>query len=97
LNPTPNPTLNPTPVKIKSSRLPSDIPTDNPNPVSMNHRSLRPNASSRGCVETSSHGTKVPRSSCTKYKPTDLTVKWRDALFPRHLEATRPVPALISP
>ena len=95
--PSTSPTLVPTSTPIKLSRLPSDNPTDNPNPVSMKHRSLRPNASSRGCVETSSHGTKVPHSSCTKYKPTDLTVRWRDALFPRHLASTLPVPALISP
>ncbi len=53
--PSASPRLTPTPLFIKPSRVPSDIPTDNPNPVLMKHRSLRPNASSRGCVETMSH------------------------------------------
>ena len=48
-------------------------------------------------VETPSQGTKVPRQRCTKTEPTDLTVSWRDSLFPRHLATTRPVPALVSP
>ena len=48
-------------------------------------------------VETPSQGTKVPRQHCTKTEPTDLTVSWRDSLFPRHLATTRPVPALVSP
>ena len=95
--PSPTPTLNPTPVPTKSSRLPSDHPTDNPNPDPMNHRSLRPNASSRGCVETPSQGTTVPRQRCTKSELTDLTVRWRDHLFPSHLTTTRPVHAPISP
>jgi hypothetical protein len=68
--PTATPTLTPTPVPLKSSRLSSDNPTNNPNPVSMKHGSLRPNASSRGCVETPSQGTKVPRQRCTKSEPT---------------------------
>jgi hypothetical protein len=81
--PSTTPTLNPTPVPTKSSRPPSDHPTNNPTPDPMNHRSLRPNASSRGCVETPSQGTTVPRQRCTKSEPTDLTVRWRDSLFPR--------------
>ena len=95
--PSSTPTLNPTPVPTKSSRLPSAHPTDNPNPDPMNHRSLRPNASSRGCVETPSQGTTVPRQRCTKSELTDLTVRWRDHLFPSHLTTTRPVHAPISP
>ena len=91
------PTLAPAPLLIKPSRLPSDNPTDNHNPVSMKHRFLRPNASSRGCVETSSQGTHVPSKRCTKSEPTDRTVSWGDSLLPRHLAATRPGPALISP
>jgi hypothetical protein len=61
----------------------------------MKHRSLRPNASSRGCVETHtdprsplSQGTNVPRSSCTVSQPTNRSVRWRDTLFPRHLATT---------
>ena len=87
-----SPTIAPTTSTVKPSWFPSDNPTDNPNPVSMKHRLLRPNASSRGRVETPSHGTKVPRSSCTKFepthrtptdltvRPTDLTVSWRDTI-----------------
>ena len=96
-NPSASPTLVPTKLPVKLSRLPSDTPTDNPTPVPMKHRLLRPNASSRGCVETPSQGTKVPRQRCTKSEPTDLTVSWRDSLFPRHLATTSPDPALISP
>jgi len=95
--PTATPTLHPTPVALKSSRLPSDNPTNNPTPISMKHRSLRPNASSRGCVETPSQGTKVPRQRCTIPEPTDRTVRWRDTLFPHHLATVCPVPALTSP
>jgi hypothetical protein len=46
----------------------------------MKARSLRPNPSPRGCVETQSPGTSVPRTST----PTK-NVTWRDALFPRRL------------
>ena len=95
--PSVNPTLAPTAAPTHKPTLPSYEPTDTPTPVPMKHRSLRPNASSRGCVETPSQGTKVPRQHCTKTEPTDLTVSWRDSLFPRHLATTRPVPALVSP
>ena len=95
--PSVHPMLVPTAAPTPSSKLPSYEPTDIPTPVPMKHRSLRPNASSRGCVETPSQGTKVPRQRCTKSEPTDLTVSWRDSLFPRHLATTRPVPALVSP
>ena len=63
--------------------LPSDEPTDIPKPVPMKPRSLRPNASSQGCVETLmnphgslSHGTHVPNSNCTTPQPTDKNVSW---------------------
>ena len=67
LNPTAIPTSNPikpsvtSPPRINSSLpfVPTDKPTDNP----MKHRSLRSTPSSRGCVETKSHGTKVPSPS----------------------------------
>ena len=91
------PRLTPTPLLVKPSRVPSDIPTDNPNPISMKHRSLCPNASSRGCVETMSHGTHVPRKRCTKSEPTDRTVSWRDSLFPSNLTATHPASTPRSP
>ena len=35
--PSASPRLAPTPLLIKPSRVPSDIPTDNPNPISMKH------------------------------------------------------------
>ena len=95
--PSASPRLAPTSLLIKPSRVPSDIPTDDPNPISMKHRSLRPNASSRGCVETMSHGTHVPRKRCTKSEPTDRTVSWRDSLFPSNLAATHPASTLRSP
>jgi hypothetical protein len=93
--PSVHPMLVPTAAPTPSSKLPSYEPTDIPTPVPMKHRSLRPNASSRGCVETHtgprgplSHGTKVPLSSCTVSRPTDKSVSWRDSLFPRHLATT---------
>ena len=81
--PSVHPMLAPTAAPTPSSKLPSYEPTDIPTPVPMKHRSLRPNASSRGFVETHtgpccplSHGTKVPRSSCTVSRPTDKSVSW---------------------
>ena len=49
---------------------------------SMKKRSLRPTTSSRGCVETKSHGTEVPIPSRT-YKYVQKDVSWKDTLFPR--------------
>jgi hypothetical protein len=93
--PSAHPTLVPTTAPTPSPKLPSNEPTDNPTLVPMKHRSLRPNASSRGCVETHtdprsplSQGTNVPRSSCTVSQPTNRSVRWRDTLFPRHLATT---------
>ena len=57
ITPTSNPTLSPTtssPSLRKHS--PSFIPTDEPTDIPMKKQSLRPTPSSRGCVETKSHG-----------------------------------------
>ena len=80
LNPTAIPTSNPikpsvtSPPRINSSLpfVPTDKPTDNP----MKHRSLRSTPSSRGCVETNSHGTNVPSPSCAnKFARKNVTQK----------------------
>ncbi len=61
LTPTPHPTLKPT--------LPF-VPLDNPSDVPMKQRLLCPTPSSRGCVETKSHGTRVPSPSrAYKHEP----------------------------
>jgi hypothetical protein len=83
ITPTSNPTLSPT----KSSPLlrkhsPSFVPNDEPTHIPMKKQSLRSTPSSRGCVETKSYGTNVPRRSRT-YKFTQKNVTWKDALFPR--------------
>ena len=50
---------------------PSPLPT-----LPMKQRSLRPTPSSRGCVETKSHGTKVPsHSRAYEYAPKHVTWK----------------------
>ena len=80
LTPTAMPTSNPTkpsvisPPRINSSLpfIPTDKPTDNP----MKPRSLRSTPSSRGCVETKSHGTKVPSPSRT-YEYARKNVTWK--------------------
>ncbi len=85
--PTLNSTKQPMPQQIPSSKL-----TDNP----MKPRFLQPDPSSRGCVETKSHGTNVPSPNRTpilkKYGPTKKSISWRDTLFPRHLAQTHPSP-----
>ncbi len=68
--------------------VPLDEPTDNPT----KKRSLRPTPSSRGCVETKSHGTKVPCSS-RAYGYAQKNVKWKDSLFPRQHPTSSPSPS----
>jgi hypothetical protein len=85
--PTPVPTLVPTSLpasKLAKPFIPSSAPTDLP----MKPRFLQPEPPSRGCVETKSHGTKVPSSSrkpiLRKYESKEKNVSWWDALFPCH-------------
>jgi hypothetical protein len=101
LTPTALPTSLPTkpsvisPPRIKSS-LPF-VPTDKPTDIPMKHRSPRSTPSSRGCVETQSQGTVVPRPSREPmYEPTEKSVTWRDALFPRRLPTQSASPSSTS-
>ncbi len=78
LTPTDTPTTNPTvpsPKISHKSRLPF-VPTDKPTDILMKPQSLRPTPSSWGCVETKSHGTKVPSPSRT-YEYAPKHVRWR--------------------
>ena len=74
ITPTSNPTTSsPSLRKHSPSFVPTDEPTDNP----MKKRSLRPTPSSRGCVETKSHGTfKVPCPS-RAYEFAQKNVTWK--------------------
>ena len=81
--PSVHPTSAPTTSLTTKRHLPSYEPTDVPKSVPMKPRSLRPNASLRGDVEThtnpngsSSHGTHVPNSNCTTPQPTDKNMSW---------------------
>jgi hypothetical protein len=85
--PTLVPTLVPTSLptsKLAKPFIPSSAPTDLP----MKPRFFQPKPPSQGCVETKSHGTKVPSSShkliLRKYESKGENVSWRDALFPHH-------------
>jgi hypothetical protein len=92
ITPTSNPTLSSTtssPSLRKHS--PSFVPTDEPTDIPMKKQSLRPTPSSRGCVETKSHGTKVPCSSRT-YEYAQKNVTWKDALFPCQQPTSPPSP-----
>lgn len=78
ITPTDTPTTHPT---LTSSRISHKsifpfVPTNEPTDIPMKPRSLQPNPSSRGCVETKSHGTKVPyvRKNVT-WKTTSPDVK----------------------
>jgi hypothetical protein len=94
--PSPLPTLTPTISKHKL--LPTIthphqfVPLDNPSDIPMKQRSLRPTPSSRGCVETKSHGTKVPCPSRT-YEFAQKNVTWKDSLFPRQHPTSSPSPS----
>ena len=82
ITPTSNPTLSSTtssPSLRKHS--PSFVPTDEPTDIPMKKQSLQPTPSSRGCVETKSHGTDVPSSRAYEYAQKNVT--WKDPLFPR--------------
>ena len=82
ITPTSNPTLSAT-TSSPSLRKhnPSFVPTNEPTDIPMKKRSLRPTPSSRGCVETKSHGTDVPSSRAYEYAQKKVT--WKDPLFPR--------------
>ncbi len=86
------PTSTPTSTKTKISTSSKNhsqpfVPTDEPTDIPMKKRSLRSTPSSRGCVETQAHGTKVPVSRRTS-EYVQKTVTWRDAVLPRHLSTT---------
>ncbi len=87
LTPTDTPTVTPTRITTtKPFLVPTSEPTDSP----MKPRHFQSKTSSRGCVETKSHGTKVPSSSRTSADPTRKNVSWKDTLFPRHLSPAHP-------
>jgi hypothetical protein len=84
---TPVPTLVPTSLptsKLATPFIPSSAPTNLP----MKPQFLQPKPPLQGCVETKSHGTKVPSSSrqpiLRKYKSKGKNVSWQDALFLHH-------------
>ena len=84
------PTSNPTsPSLWKHS--PSFVPNDNPTDIPMKKRFLQPTPSSRGCVETKSHGTDVPSSHTYKYA--QKNVAWKDTLCPRQKPSSSPPPS----
>ena len=78
LTPTDTPTTNPTvrSPKFSHNSSPPFVPNDEPTDIPMKHRSLRPTPPSRGCVETKSHGTKVPSPSRT-YEYARKNVTWK--------------------
>jgi hypothetical protein len=78
LTPTDTPTTNPTvrSPKFSHKSSPPFVPNDEPTDIPMKHRSLRPTPPSRGCVETKSHGTKVPSPSRT-YEYARKNVTWK--------------------
>jgi len=90
--PTSTPTLSKT--KLSSStpkHSPPFVPMDEPTDIPMKKQSLRPTPSSRGCVETKSHGTCVPsRSRALEYAEKNVT--WKDTLFPRQQPIFSPSP-----
>ena len=90
--PTSNPTLSATmsspPLRKHSS---SFVPTDEPTGIPMKKRSLRPTPSLRGCVETKSHGTDVPRCS-RAYEYAQKNVTWKDTLFSCQQPISSPSP-----
>ncbi len=89
--PVPDPTLDPSPATITHSRVSVLDPSPEPTviPIPMTHRLLHPNVSLQGCVETGSHGTKVPTPCCTISETPKKEVSWPHSLFPRHL--TQPI------
>ncbi len=60
--PVSDPTFAPSLVTITHSQKPVLDPSPEPTdiPIPMTHRSLHPNVSLQGCVETRSNGTRVP-------------------------------------
>ena len=88
--PSSKPTLSKTPSNKSSSSSVRFIPSDQPTDAPLKNRSLRSNSSPRGCVETQTHGTRVPVPQMrTNTHKKDVT--WRDALFPRHLPTSSPL------
>ena len=85
--PVSDPTLAPFPATTTHNHEPvldpSPAPTDIP--ILMIHRSLHPNVSSQGCVETRSHGTRLPSARRTISETPKKEVSWQDSLFSHHL------------
>jgi hypothetical protein len=87
IDPVSNPTLAPSSAMITHGHKPVLDPSPEPTdiPIPMTHRLLRPNVSLQGCVETRSHGTRVPSPCHTLSRTPKKEVSWRDSLFPCHL------------
>ena len=85
--PVSDPMLAPFPATTTHSHEPILDPSPEPTniPIPMTHRSLHLNVSLQKCVETRSHGTKVPITRRTISETPKKEVSWRDSLFPRHL------------
>ena len=66
---------------------------DKPTDILMKKRSLQPTPSSWLCVETKSHGTKVPHSSRT-YEHAKAKVTWKDTFFPCRHPTSSPSPCM---
>ena len=74
--PTQTPSLSKHDLPSSHKRIQPFVPSDNLSDIPMMKRPLRPTPSSRGCVETKSHGTKVPSTSRTyEYAPKHVTWK----------------------
>jgi hypothetical protein len=73
--PVPVPTLAPSPATITHSRVPALDPSPEPTniPIPMTHRSLHPNISLQGCVETRSHGRRVYLAPITSSRLAPIT------------------------
>ncbi len=87
------PTDEPTDIPMKKRFLRPTPATDEPTDIPMKKRFLRPTPSSRGCVETKSHGTDVPSSRAYEYAQKKVT--WKDPLFPRRKPSSSSSPRTV--
>ncbi len=88
--PSSKPTLSKKSSPTSSSSSLRFSPSDQPPITPLKNRSLQSNSSPRGCVETQTHGTKVPVTQMhTNMHLKDGT--WRDTLFPRRLPTSSPL------
>jgi hypothetical protein len=90
------PTSNPKSTQTKISTFSTNhsqpfVPTNKPTDIPMKKRSLRSIPSSRGCVETQAHGTKVPVFRRTP-EYGHKTVTWKDTVLPHRLPTSSPTP-----